>query len=58
MHDNWRTFLLWLLRLLIRLIGWRPRDLLLHWLTLRYALLTETKPRGRYGRRKRRYRRR
>lgn len=58
MREKWIVFLLWLLRLLIKVVDWRPRELLLRWLTLQYGLFTQTKHRGRYTRHKRRYRRR
>lgn len=58
MREKWVAFLLWALKLLIKLLDWRPRELLLRWLTLQYGLLTQTKHRSRYARHKRRYRRR
>lgn len=58
MREKWIVLVLWLLKLVIKILDWRPRELLLRWLTLQYAILTQTKHRSRYTRHKRRYRRR
>lgn len=58
MADRWRTIRLLVLKVLIRVVAWRPREILLRWLTVQYTLLIEVKPRSRYSRRRHRYWRR